>query len=86
MRKSDGSRHLACERFCADSAAAWRVVEELARGADDSARRLGEQSEGGICVKNNRDEVVILVGMASARVLTGQNSPPPAPLPARKSA
>lgn len=72
VRKPDGSRHLACEQFCADAAAAWRVVEDISRGA-------GEQAEGGIYVKNDRDEVVILVGMASARVLTGQKSRQAAP-------
>jgi hypothetical protein len=69
LRKPDGSINLRSAQICADLAAAWRVIGEM-------ARRAGDKAEGSIFVKNDRDEVVILVGVASARVLTGQKERP----------
>jgi hypothetical protein len=65
LRERDGSIYQKSAQFCADVAAAWRVVGEM-------ARKAGEQVQGNIYVKTDRGEVVILVGVASARVLTGQ--------------
>jgi hypothetical protein len=71
LRKPDGSTYLKSTRNCADLAAAWRIVADMANMAVGHAA-------GSIFVKNDRDEVVILVGIASARVLTGQKDQPAA--------
>jgi hypothetical protein len=69
LRKPDGSTYLKSARNCADLAAAWRIVADMARIAEGHAA-------GSIFVKNDSGEVVILVGIASARVLTGQRDHP----------
>lgn len=69
LREPDGSVNLKSAQRCADLSAAWGVIGDMARDA-------GDQGAGSIFVKNDRDEVVILVGVASARVLTGQKDRP----------
>jgi len=69
LRKPDGSINLKSAQVCADLSAAWAVI-------GDMARKAGEHATGNIFVKNDQDELVILVGVASARVLTGQKERP----------
>jgi hypothetical protein len=70
LRKPDGSTNLRSAQVCADLSAAWGVIGDMARDA-------GEKASGSIFVKNDQGEVVILVGVASARVLTGQKAAAP---------
>ncbi|MCW2275326.1 hypothetical protein GJ654_12355 [Rhodoblastus acidophilus] len=69
LRKPDGSINFKSAQICSDLSAAWGVIGDMARDA-------GEQASGSIFVKNDQGEVVILVGVASARVLTGQKPAP----------
>jgi len=69
LRRPDGSTALKSARVCSDVSGAWGVIADM-------ALKAGEQAAGDIFVKNDRDELVIMVGVASARVLTGQKERP----------
>lgn len=75
LRKADGATVFKGSLDCDDLAAAWRTIGEIARQADS-------RSSESVIVTDEVGEVVVLVGIASARVLAacsvqGRNHPRP---------
>ena len=62
LRKIDGATVFNHSMACDDVAAAWPTIGEIARQAD---REAGEA----ILVRDERGQLVVLIGIASARVL-----------------
>jgi hypothetical protein len=66
LRDQDGEIIKTSKRACADLAEAWSHVATMACEA-------AEDATGRILVRDDYGEVVILVGIASARVLTAKS-------------
>jgi len=66
LRNDDGSTVIERSLGDADLAKAWSTVGEI-------ARQVAETQAGRILVKDDSGEVVILVGIASARVLAAKS-------------
>lgn len=78
LRNCDGHTIVQRSLVHPDLAAAWTTVGEIARQAKAN-------EAGRILVKDSRGEVVILVGVASARVLAQRQEDTPDRLPRRPS-
>jgi hypothetical protein len=72
LRKVDGATVFKGSRNCDDAAVAWRTIGEIARQAESKS---GES----IIVTDEGGEVVVLVGIASARVLAAYSVQGPRP-------
>jgi hypothetical protein len=75
LRRDDGSNAIESSLFLVDVAAAWSMVGEIAHDA--------RATEGRIFVADRDENVVIMIGVASARALLGaakkKISRPPSP-------
>lgn len=67
LRNHDGSTLVERSLVEADLSAAWSMVREIARQARN------EKEASRILVRNDEGEVVILVGIATARVLAASD-------------